>query len=47
MSDYVTVDDIEKKIRNKVYIVINHEYKAFKFRSPPAYIGKRCRAEEN
>jgi len=34
------------------YIVINHDYKAFKFRSPSAYVGKTGqagpgRAEEN
>ena len=26
------------------YIVINHDYKAFKFRSPSAYVGKGGRA---
>ena len=29
------------------YIVINHDYKVFKFRSPSAYVGKTGRAEEN
>ena len=29
------------------YIVINHDYKAFKFRSPSAYVGKGGRAEES
>ena len=26
------------------YIIINHDYKAFKFRSPSAYVGKTGRA---